>query len=88
MALSADELSEIDRMLSAPDVDAQVLGTLRQRFPHLTWTRCDASDVTEAPFRSYSRFDVHLLNAAGHCAHVTAVPAHATGIILAKRTVR
>jgi hypothetical protein len=88
MALSADDLSEIDKMLSATDVDAQVFDALRRRFPHLTWTRCDASDVTEAPFSSYSRFDVHLLDSAGHCARVTADPAQATGIILAKRNVR
>jgi uncharacterized protein DUF6129 len=88
MAVSADDLSEIDKVLSAPDVDPQVFGALRQRFPHIAWTRCDASDVTEAPFRTYSRFDIHLLDSAGHCAHVTTDPEHATGIILAKRNVR
>jgi hypothetical protein len=88
MALSADDLSEIDKVLSAPDVDPQVFGVLRQRFPHITWTRCDASDVTDTPFRTYTGFDIHLLDSAGHCAHVTADPAHATGIILAKRNVR
>lgn len=85
MALSADELTEIDKLLSAPDADAGLYAELRRRFPHLTWTRCDASDVTEAPFRSYARFDLHLLDSADHCAHVTADPASATGVILAKR---
>ena len=85
MAVSADELTEIDQVLSAPDADAQVFAQLRRRFPHLTWTRCDASDVTEAPFRSHARFDVHLLDSAGHCAQLTADPALATGIVLAMR---
>ncbi|CAN5375404.1 hypothetical protein BH10PSE10_BH10PSE10_02250 [soil metagenome] len=76
---------EIDQVLSSPDADARVLATLRGRFPHLSWTRCDASDVTETPFRSYSRFDVHLLDSADHCVQITMDPANATGIVLADR---
>ena len=85
MALSVDELSEIERVLAAPGTDAQVLVEVRRRFPHLSWTRCDASDVVEPPFRSHPRFDVHLLDGADHCAQLTADPARATGIVLAKR---
>lgn len=85
MALTADELTEIEKLVSAPEVDTAVFAELRRRFPHITWTRCDASDVTETPFRSFSRFDIHLLDSAGHCAHVTEDPAAANGIILAKR---
>jgi hypothetical protein len=86
MALSADELTTIDTLLSARDVDAQVFGELRKRFPHLSWTRCDASDVTETPFRTYPQFDIHLLDSADHCSQITADPARATGVVLAKRT--
>jgi len=86
MAVSADELTEIDRVLSAPDADAQSLAELRRRFSHLSWTRCDASDVTETPYRTYRRFDVHLLDSTDHCAHVTADPSRATGIVLAMRS--
>ena len=85
MALSVDELSEIERVLAAPGTDAQVLVEVRRRFPHLSWTRCDASDVVEEPFRSYLRFDLHLLNSTDHCAQITVDPTCATGIILAAR---
>jgi hypothetical protein len=85
MAVSADELTEIDQVLSAPTADAQAFAELRRRFPHLSWTGCDASDVIEAPFRGYVRFDVHLLDSADHCSQITADPARATGIILARR---
>jgi len=88
MALSADELTAIDELLSAPGAGVQVLAELRKQFPHITWTRCDASDVTEEPFRTYSQFDVHLLDCADHCARITADPVRATGIILAKRKAR
>jgi hypothetical protein len=86
MPLSADELTEIDKMLSAPDADASLYTQLRQRFPHLSLTRCDASDVVESPFRSYQKFDLHLLNTKDHCAQITEDPASATGLILAKRS--
>ena len=85
MALNAEELGEIDRMLSTPEAGTQTVAELRQRFPHLSWTRCDASDVTEAPFRSYGTFDVHLLDSADHCSQITSDPARATGVILARR---
>jgi hypothetical protein len=86
MALSADELMEIDRVLSAPDVDACVVAEMRQRFPHLSWTKCDASDVTETPFRSYDRFDVHLVDRTDHCVQITTDPMRASGIVVARRS--
>ena len=86
MSLSADDLTEIDTMLVEPDADALSFVEFRRRFPHLSWTRCDASDVTETPFRAYEHFDIHLLDSADHCAQITSDPAHATGIILARRS--
>ncbi len=85
MALSADDLTEIDKVISVLEADVQVFAELRRRFPRLSWTWCDASDVAEAPFRTYARFDVHLLDSADHCSHITADPTRATGIVLAKR---
>ncbi len=85
MALDPNELMEIDQVLSAAGAD--VFAELRGRFPHLSWTRCDASDVTEEPFRSYSRFELHLVDRTDHCVQITADPARATGIVLAKRNI-
>jgi hypothetical protein len=87
MALGAEELREIDRVLSASDVDARILTELRQRFPHLSWTRCDAGDVTETPFRSYPRFEIHLVDRSNHCVQITVDPLRASGIVLADRKV-
>jgi hypothetical protein len=86
MTLSTADLTEIDKVISVLQADAQVFAELRRRFPHLSWTWCDASDVAEEPFRSYPRFDVHLLDSADHCSHITADPTRATGIVLAKRS--
>jgi hypothetical protein len=85
MTLGTDELREIDRVFSAPDVDARVVAEMRQRFPHLSWTKCDASDLTETPFRSYGRFDIHLVDRTDHCVQITADPARASGIVVADR---
>lgn len=87
MALRPDELLEIDGVLSAPDADARVFAQLRSRFPHLSWTKCDASDVPETPFRTFSRFELHLVDRSDHCVQITADPARATGIVLANRNV-
>lgn len=88
MALAIVDLAEIEQMLAASDAAPQAHIELRRKFPHLVWIRCDASDVTEAPFRSFREFDLHLLDSADHCAQITDDPARATGIVLAKREVK
>ena len=86
MSVTANDLIEIDKMLSTPNSDTQVVTELRRRFPHLSWTQCDASDVIEAPFRSYARFDLHLLDSTDHCSQITHDPARASGFVLGRRS--
>jgi hypothetical protein len=85
MAVGVDDLSEIERLLARADNAAGAVAGLRRQFPHLSWTSCDASDLTEVPFRSFSKFDIHLLDSADHCTQITGDPARATGIVLADR---
>lgn len=87
MAVSTEELTEIARILSSEEAAPSALLELRRKFPHLSWTKCDASDVIEAPYRSYAHYDLHLLDAADHCVQVTTEPARATGLVLACRRV-
>lgn len=86
MALSETDITEIEKILAAEDAPVPVFAELRRLFPALSWTQCDASDVTEEPFRTVSRFDIHLLDTADHCAHITFDPERATGVILARRS--
>lgn len=88
MAVAAAELTEIEKVLSASDAASQAYVELRKKFPHLSWIRCDAADVTEAPFRSFREFDLHLLDGSGHCAQITADPARASGLVLARRVIK
>jgi hypothetical protein len=85
MALAAEDLTEIEKVLGAVETDANPVAELRQRFPQLSWIRCDASDMVEPPYRAGARFDIHLLDRSDHCVQVTADLARATGIILADR---
>lgn len=85
MAVKLDELQEIGAVLSAPGAEAGALSLLRSRFPHLSWSRCDASDVAEEPFQTHGGFDLHLLDAADHCVQITQEPERATGLVLARR---
>jgi hypothetical protein len=87
MALGTDELNEIEKVLSASEAGASPVAELRRRFPHLTWIRCDASDVIGAPFRSYERLDLHLIDGSDHCVQITTDPARATGIVVAARSI-
>jgi hypothetical protein len=85
MAVTQEELLEIGAMLSTPDGEGGLVGRLRSRFPHLSWTRCDASDVTEPPLASHGTFDLHLVDAHDHCVQITDDPERATGVVLARR---
>jgi hypothetical protein len=85
MALSEGQLQSIEKFLLADPAGGNV-AAFRTEFPGVTLTRCDAGDMQgETPFRSYAPFDLYLIDARDHCVHLTADPAAATGIVLAKR---
>lgn len=83
MAISDDDLAQIEAMLGVEKPPA--LAELRAKFSHLSWTRCDDTDVIETPFRSFAGCDLHLLDCVDHCATVTNDPTRATGVIVALR---
>jgi hypothetical protein len=85
MSLSEVQLEKIEKFLRADPALANV-ALFRTAFPGVTLTRCDASDMRgEEPFSSFDQFDLYLIDARDHCVHMTADPAAATGIVLAKR---
>lgn len=84
MAVSSGELELIEGMLRGP-AGTDPFPALRQNLPHLIWTRCDADDVLEEPFRSIGPFDLHLLDGRDHCVRLTSEPHKANGVLLARR---
>jgi hypothetical protein len=87
MAINAEELHEIEALLDGAEADSSLLTALRLKFPHLKWSRCDASDVIEQPFRSFAAYDLHLMDVSNHCPVVVTEPSAASGAILAVRSV-
>ena len=80
------ELSELDSLLAGSDGGSQVDVDFRRRFPGRSVTRCDLSDLeSEVPYRHYAAFDLFFLDGRDHCWRITADPACATGIVLARR---
>ncbi len=94
MGLGIDELGAIDELLGAESAfssgrNAQTLAGFRRRFPRLSVTQCDASDVDiETPFRVYPGVSLLLVDASDHCARFTSDPARATGIVVARHKER
>ena len=84
--ISQEDLSRIDELLVAPPAGGNPLAEFRSRFPGLSLTRCDASDMSsEAAFREYPKFNLYLVDGRDHCWRVTHDPAAATGIVVAAR---
>jgi len=83
MSLSAEKLAEIETMLGMPDADPSCLQDFRKRFPGVSLTRADQTDVEgEKPYKEFPRFNLYLISAMNHCVSMVRDPAIATGIIV------
>lgn len=85
MTIKAEDLQAIETLVAAAKRESSPYAMLREKFPHLSWSRCDASDVLEEPFRSFDGYDLHLLDVSDHCPTVVRDIDAATGFILATR---
>lgn len=86
MALTTEGLEQIRGQLGSEATAVEHVSALRQAFPGLSITRCDVGDIdTETPVLETARFNLYLLDAADHCAHVTSDLSRATGLILAEK---
>jgi len=85
VALSTQDLAQIEALLTPRGGDAQALSELRRKLPGLSFTRCDLSDLgAEQPFREYPRFSLYLVDRVDHCWRITLDPARATGVVVAQ----
>jgi len=81
--LTMENLTQIEALLAPADAELSALADFRQRFPGVSYTRCDASDVDgERPYKEFTRFNLYLVSAVNHCVTMTRDPAVATGIIV------
>ena len=86
--MDADELATIEELLAVESASAQdgsALAGFRQRFPNVSLTRCDLSDIdSETPLRVYAGISLFLVDSSDHCARITSDVARATGIVVAR----
>lgn len=86
MALTENDLAQLEALLGSAAVGENPLANFRQRFPGLSLTRCDASDMGgDKPFRTYPGFELYLVDGSNHCWRITGDPTIATGIVVAQR---
>ncbi len=84
MGLSAEDITEIGALAGAAGTATGAHAQLRARFPKLSITRADASDMgLETPFQHHRQFDLYLVNGSGHCWSLTENPGLATGLVIA-----
>ncbi|MGO9438896.1 MAG: hypothetical protein ACLP00_31875 [Terracidiphilus sp.] len=86
--MDAGALATIEELLlaeSASQPDGSRLAGFRQRFPNVSLTRCDLSDIdSETPFRVFAGMSMFLVDSSDHCSRITSDPARATGIVVAR----
>lgn len=86
MPLNEDALARIEAVLAPPDADGQAVAGVRRDLGGLSLTQCDESDMgVETPFRQYPKFNLYLVDASEHCWRLTADPARATGLVVARK---
>ncbi len=87
--LTTENLTQIEALLAPPDAELSAFSDFRQRFPGVSYTRCDPSDVDgEKPYKEFTRFNLYLVSAVNHCVTMTRDPAVATGIIVVENQVK
>ncbi len=84
MSISHTEIHELESLLTDVGGGPQAVAQIHCRFPNMTVTRCDASDMSsEDPFLRFSGFDLFFVDGRSHCWSITGDPTSATGIVLA-----
>jgi hypothetical protein len=84
MSIPAPDLATIEALLATADGARAGVQALRELFPRLPVTRCDASDVdTETAFRDWPHLSLFLVDGADHCWKLTTDPTRATGLVVA-----
>jgi hypothetical protein len=83
MSVDAAALTEIGSLLAGTNQVAAAVSDLRRRFPALSVTSCDPSDVDmEMPVLTSGVFSLYLVDGRDHCWRLTTETAHATGLVV------
>lgn len=85
MPLTSTDIDTIATCLSSSTQLRAGIAEARSRYPGLSFTCCEATDMaSEEPYQVYAAFDLYLVDGSGHCWQLTGDPHTATGILLAE----
>ena len=88
MGLTNQDLTIIDEVFADHEAAPDLPTRIRSRIPGLLVTRCDETDVgPDVTFRTYSKYQMFLVDGRGHCWNLTSDPGSATAVLLARRKV-
>lgn len=86
MALPSEALETLRTLLESDASIDERYAAVRQNFPGISLTRCDAGDVdAETPVLDTAQFVVYLIDTSEHCVRFTRNPAVATGLVVAQK---
>jgi len=86
MCISTETMNEIESsLIQFHQLSNNPLPMLKDSFPEISFLRMSASDIDEAPFRSISNYNLHLLDGREHCVQLTNDLSIATAVIVAQK---
>ena len=84
MSISAEDIAGIAGVLTELGVGRPAIAAVRQRYPGVSVTLCDRSDIdSETPYRELAACSLFLVDGTDRCWHLTGDPARATGVVVA-----
>lgn len=85
MAISSEQLVEIDAVLGTAAAGAEVRQALLARLPRMSVTEVQESEVdTVEPFRRYPAWLLFFIDQQ-HCRQIVSDPTQAVGLVVARR---
>lgn len=86
MALAPEQIDNIVGILSATAAGQNPVPAIRQAWPGMMVSRCDALDMRgETVFRNLDTFQLFLVDASDHCWRIVDQPEQATGVVVAAK---
>jgi aspartokinase-like uncharacterized kinase len=83
MALSENDLTELQAMLQVGKDRSVMVADLRRRFAGMTITECHPSDVDmETPYFALPLFSLYLVDNTDHCWRLTRDASRASGLVV------
>lgn len=83
--IEPEMLARIAADLEGLAPDANPLAALREKYPQVKFSRCDAIDMRgETKFAQLANYALYLVDTSNHCWRITNNPREAGGVVIAR----